>query len=321
MLRMLPKVSVCVITYNHEAHIRQCLDNIISQKVNFEFEIIIGEDKSTDRTGEIVLEYQQKYPNLITVVSPPQNQGLWANVDRAFRACTGEYLTVIDGDDYWTSNEKLQKQVNFLDGHTEYAMCFHRVEIKNEGVDRNLGIESFADGMEFSIRDVILKNWFIVGLGLMIRRVALPPLPAWTKDILSLDIAIQLMVATTGNIGYISETFGVYRLHANGISVINWEGKINEDLFAHIELFKRFNEFTEGKYWPIVKIRLHRHYRELMQVNKVTSKVYIHAVRSIYALGPDVYVPMIKHWIVVHLVPVALYKIYKGEKLQNANLG
>src|SRR4030067_128381 len=116
------KVSVIVITYNHEEFICQSLDSILMQDVNFEYEIVIGEDCSTDKTRDILLDYQKNYPDKIRLILSEKNRGLIANFVQTYKSCSGEYIATIDGDDYWTSSQKLQKQVDFLDNNLDYAM-------------------------------------------------------------------------------------------------------------------------------------------------------------------------------------------------------
>ena len=123
------KVSVLVMTYNHEKFIRQALDSVLMQETNFEYEILISEDCSTDRTRAIVLEFQQAHPEKVQLLLSTQNIHSNEIVVRGIRAAQGEYIALLDGDDYWTSPLKLQKQVDFLDSHPECSMCFHNARI------------------------------------------------------------------------------------------------------------------------------------------------------------------------------------------------
>jgi glycosyltransferase involved in cell wall biosynthesis len=124
-----PKVSVSLLAYNHGSFIAQALDSILSQQVNFDYEIVIGEDCSQDNTREIVLSYQKNNPDKIRIFlsKKPLNDRKSGrlNLVRNLKACRGEYVALLDGDDYWSSPFKLQKQVDFLDSHPKYAICFH----------------------------------------------------------------------------------------------------------------------------------------------------------------------------------------------------
>lgn len=115
------KLSVCVITYNHATYIRQCIDSIINQNCNFDYEIIIGDDCSTDKTQEILLDCYKSYPNLIRLLFNNKNIGISDNYRQVLETARGEYIALCEGDDYWTDSLKLRKQVDFLDSHRNYG--------------------------------------------------------------------------------------------------------------------------------------------------------------------------------------------------------
>ena len=129
-----PLVSVCVITYNHGKYIRQCLDGILMQKVNFPYEILIHDDASPDDTADIIREYWEKYPTVIKPILQTENQysqGFMPskfNFDRA----KAKYIAQCEGDDYWTDDGKLQMQVDFLEENSEYVETGHNIRILNE---------------------------------------------------------------------------------------------------------------------------------------------------------------------------------------------
>lgn len=144
-----PLVSVCVITYNHGKYIRQCLDGILMQKVNFPYEILIHDDASPDDTADIIREYWEKYPTVIKPILQTENQyskGVDVcrfNFDRA----KAKYIAQCEGDDYWTDDGKLQMQVDFLEEHGEYVACVHRVKvIDGEGNDIRTQNSQFTSG-------------------------------------------------------------------------------------------------------------------------------------------------------------------------------
>ena len=126
---MEPLVSIEIITYNHAPFIRQCIEGVLMQKTTFPYELVIGEDCSTDGTREIVLDYAQKYPEIIRVITSESNVGAFENEKRAYFACRGKYIAICEGDDYWTDPDKLQKQVDFLEEHPDYSMCCHASKI------------------------------------------------------------------------------------------------------------------------------------------------------------------------------------------------
>ena len=126
-------VSIFCPTYNHEKYIKKCLDGFVFQKTNFKFEALVFDDCSTDNTRQIIKEYAAKYPDIIKPILPQknivQNEGWWALNMTAFEKVRGKYYIICEGDDYFTDENKLQKQVDFLENNPSYAGCFHPVEI------------------------------------------------------------------------------------------------------------------------------------------------------------------------------------------------
>jgi glycosyltransferase involved in cell wall biosynthesis len=124
-----PLVSVKMITYNHAPFIAQAIEGVLQQKTNFPFELLIGEDCSTDGTREIVFDYQKKYPDIIRVVTSDKNVGMKKNGLRTLRACQGKYVAFCEGDDYWQSPFKLQKQADYLESHPECGMVYSNYDV------------------------------------------------------------------------------------------------------------------------------------------------------------------------------------------------
>ena len=134
-LRMLPDkplVSVIVVAYNHERYIREALDSIVIQQVDFDYEVLALDDCSTDLTPLILKEYAKKYPNLFYLILHEKNIGVMNSVRDVKRMCRGKYIAVLEGDDFWTDPLKLQKQVDFMESHSEYSACAHEIEFVDE---------------------------------------------------------------------------------------------------------------------------------------------------------------------------------------------
>ena len=128
------KVSVLMVTYNHEAFIGQAIESALAQETNFDYEIVIGEDCSTDQTQEIAQEFQQRYPDRIRLLLRKNNLGGGGkeNFVKTYQACQGKYIAMLEGDDYWTSPHKLQTQVDFLESHPHFSLSSHNVFIHYE---------------------------------------------------------------------------------------------------------------------------------------------------------------------------------------------
>jgi glycosyltransferase involved in cell wall biosynthesis len=123
------KVSVIVMIHNHEGFIEKALDSVLMQQTAFDYEILVSEDFSTDGTREIVLGYQRRFPEKFRLLLSEKNIRSNAVVTRCINAARAEYVALLDGDDYWTIPDKLQKQADFLDRHPECSMCFHNAQV------------------------------------------------------------------------------------------------------------------------------------------------------------------------------------------------
>ena len=118
---MTPLVSVAVLTYNSEGTIRQCIDSILMQETDFDYEIVVGDDCSIDGTQDVLREYKNCHPDKFTLLLNERNEGISKNYQRVLTHCRGEYVALCEGDDYWTDECKLRKQVAFLESHVEYG--------------------------------------------------------------------------------------------------------------------------------------------------------------------------------------------------------
>lgn len=122
-----PMVSVAIVTYNHEHYIAAAIDSVLMQKTRFKYEVLIADDASTDQTPLIIDKYQRLYPEIITVFHRKTNMGAGRNGDVLHGACRGKYIATLDGDDYWSYDLKLQKQVDYLEKHKKAVAVAHNV--------------------------------------------------------------------------------------------------------------------------------------------------------------------------------------------------
>lgn len=215
---MQPLVSICMITYNHEKYIAQAIESVLMQETDFDFELVIGEDCSTDRTREVVMSYKERYPDRIHLLLPPENMGVQENFAATIQACGGKYLAFLEGDDYWTSRKKLQRQVDFLERHPASSICFHNVTVffDETSGDKKLYSLPYSSPNEIStILDIINEN-IIPTCSVMYVRGTLPDIPEWTKKYWMMDWPLHLLVATKGDIGFIDIPMAAYRRHSDG---------------------------------------------------------------------------------------------------------
>jgi len=217
-----PKVSVSIITYNHEKYLAECLESIVTQKCDFDFEVIVGEDCSTDGTRKVLKEYVEKYPHIIKPIYQEKNVGHYQNFVDVINQCTGEYIANIDGDDCMLPG-KLQKQVDFLDKHPECAVVFHNLRfigelITTEAYNNPLDEESCIVDMD-GLVEKGLAHWG--NASKMYRRSSYPPEGTLRELKCIGDQHLHLQNARTGKVAYISEVLGLYRKHSGGLSQVN----------------------------------------------------------------------------------------------------
>lgn len=273
-----PKLSVCLITYNHEGFIRQTWEGILMQQCNFDFEIVVGLDKGTDRTEQILKECIEKSPRPVKLLSTEQNLGMVDNWMRTLFACEGEYVAILEGDDYWTDPTKLQKQVDLLDRHPDYAFAFHDVNVQYDNTAETQPLAGVRNKSVFELEDIILNPWFIPTCSVVYRNKFLPRFPKWLASKKLIDIPVEMLLASQGAIGYIGERLATYRIHTGGVSHIQWSGKEKVFEFSTIPVFKAFDKFTNGKYRQLIRKRLEKDYLQLMKKNTFLSIYYLRAL-------------------------------------------
>ncbi len=151
------KVSVVIATYNQERFLPHTLESVVKQKVDFDFEVLVGDDCSSDKTAEIITEYAKKYPDIIIPIIREKNLGMAGNIKDLMMRAKGEYIAFIEGDDYWLDENKLQIQVDFLDANPDYIAVFSKCVIVDENENRLPEIEKWSgfkkEGGEYSIKD------------------------------------------------------------------------------------------------------------------------------------------------------------------------
>jgi len=256
----LPKVTVLVITYNHIKFIVQALDSVLIQQVNFDYEILISEDCSTDGTRELVINYQQRFPEKIRLILSQENIHSNQVVARGIHAARGQYIALLDGDDYWTSPKKLQKQVDFLDQHPECSMCFHNVLAFYENSDQETWNWNSERQKVFSTLEDIWKGNFIATCSTMFRRGLFGEVPTWYDDFFPItDWPLHILNAEHGLIGYIPDVMGAYRHHSGGLySIFDETARLEKIL----NFYKKINISFDFKYDSIVKAALSNYFYE-----------------------------------------------------------
>lgn len=236
------KVSVLIITYNHESFISKAVESALIQRTDFDFEIVIGDDCSTDRTREIVIALQREYPDRIRLLLPERNQGSLGKVNfvQTLGACRGEYVAILEGDDYWTSGDKLQRQVDVLDERPDCVVCFHNVEMRFERATRHVPSRMCCSANQKIVSTIedILKINFIPFCSTMFRRGLVHDLPTWFFQLAMGDWPLHVLNAQHGKIAYIPENMATYRIHSGGM----WSTKSQ---VSNIEEFLKFYDYLD----------------------------------------------------------------------------
>ena len=260
-----PLVSIRCLSFNHGKYIRNALDGFLMQKTNFPFEIVIHDDASTDETEHIIREYEKKYPNIIFPIYEKENQYSKGNIkvfrqelDAKFR---GKYVAWCEGDDYWFDEEKLQRQVDFMENNPEYSFCYHPVNyIKEDGTI--VGNDSrFIKDCDVSTEQIVSKGGlFCASCSLLCRTKDFVKWPKFREMSDIGDYPLQIHLSLSGKVRYINRVMGCYRLAIAGSWTVTVNGN-KDKLIKHFENEKgwlsELNNYTEGKYkeeirWHIV---------------------------------------------------------------------
>jgi glycosyltransferase involved in cell wall biosynthesis len=250
------KVSVLIITYNHEKYIAQAVESALHQEVNFPYEIVIGEDCSTDHTRNILKDLSTANPERIRLFLR-QNKGGGlpgkSNFVETLKACQGQYVALLDGDDYWTDVRKLRKQVDFLDTNPDFAVSFHNVKVSYEDECQEPWNYCSTNQKEISTLEDLLDRNFIATSSTVFRRDRLGELPGWFSELKTGDWALHILNARNGKVGYINEVMSVYRIHQAGY----WSKQDTiQSTLDEIAMFKVLLKYLPRKYKGQVKSHL-----------------------------------------------------------------
>ena len=210
-----------MITYNHERFIAQALDSVLEQQTTFPYEIVIGDDCSTDATGEILRAYHGKYPDRIRLLVRDKNLGMMGNFMDTFHECRGEFIALLEGDDYWTSSDKLQQQVELLEKHPECSGSFHNVRVVHDGAPEKetLFHERPLAKRFFDLNDIVSAH-FIPTCSTLFRAGLYPGLPDWFREMPMGDWPLHILNAEHGSYAYLDTVMASYRVHGGGV----WSG-------------------------------------------------------------------------------------------------
>jgi glycosyltransferase involved in cell wall biosynthesis len=252
---MKPLVSISCITYNHEDYIVDAIEGFLMQKTNFDFEILIHDDASTDRTAQIIRDYQKRYPEIIKPILQTENQ-YSKGVKRIsyiynHNRSKGKYIALCEGDDYWTDEYKLQKQVDYMEQNQDCSMCFHAAKIVNSNkTDTGKVIRMFN-------KDTILpSNKLFYGAGktnatasIIYRKELLDNPPEWYFKSPVGDTPLALILSTKGHVFFMDRFMSSYRVgvpisfNSRVLAVEYKRINLRKEL---IDMLEQFNEYSNN---------------------------------------------------------------------------
>jgi glycosyltransferase involved in cell wall biosynthesis len=216
-----PKVSVLLITYNHGKYIAQAIESVLMQKTTFPVVINVIDDCSTDGSAEIVMDYAARYPGRVVACLNRKNIGskvTQKNFAKGFATLDGEYWTLLEGDDYWTSPDKLQRQVDFLEANPDFVICAHNtVKVYEDGSREPHRFLYSGKKEDCDVYDAILLRTFFHTTGVLYRNVFEGVPPRGYDNRWSCDIYIYISHAAHGKIHHIDADMAVYRAHGSGL--------------------------------------------------------------------------------------------------------
>lgn len=241
------KLSILIITYNHEKYIKRAIESVMIQKFFYDYEIIIADDCSQDNTIKIVNEYKNIFGDKIKVFTNLRNLGITKNYEQAFAKCNGDFIAVLEGDDYWISDMKLKLQMEFLINHPECSMVFNKI-IAAFPNNLNIPIQQFPDNVPyllFSTSDLIKNNFIQNFSGCMYRANAIRNINSSLYELLVYDWMINIVVSQYGLIGYIPKAMSVHPVLDSGA----WSSKSEmQQLNIVLNCIDQYNSFLKYKY-------------------------------------------------------------------------
>lgn len=283
-------VSICCLTYNHGQYIRECLNGFLMQKVNFDFEILIHDDASTDNTADIIREYETRYPDIIKPIYQTENQyskGVKPSLKFNFPRARGKYIAMCEGDDYWTDPFKIQKQVDILENDKSLSSCFHDAEVifDNGTVPFSKNYKNFIKE-RYDLADALKSIWLIPTASLVFRSSI--KIPEIVEELKVGDFALICSILSQGKAQFINEIMCCY-IKNNPTSFTNSKFILdNIDIKSdHIKFLVWFNRYTNYKNSNEIESRIFsdldeiKNYKASFMLSK--GYRYFYKVRSLLA--------------------------------------
>lgn len=239
-----PLVSVYTLAYRHEKFIAQAIEGVIAQQRDFPIELIIGEDCSPDRTREIALDYQRRFPHLIRILTAKGNVGSHANTRRCQSATRGSYIAICEGDDYWCDPTKLARQMAIFRAHPECTLVFHAAAyIDNETGNQTRTSRQSLFSRILSTEEVILGDGGLMPTAsILVRREIAFDSPAWCRQAPVGDYPLALRAALSGKVAYLDRIMSVYRTNVPH----SWTKRYVPDITSRMQYARQIEAMFSG---------------------------------------------------------------------------
>lgn len=243
------KVSVVCMTYNHEKYIAETIESFLMQQTDFEYEILIHDDASTDRTQEIIRQYEKKFPDIIKPIYQTENQ-FSQNVVVEYinhKRAQGKFIAFCEGDDFWTDPYKLQKQVDYLEHHPETSMCIHAAKRVNAETKRKIAsIRPFKESRVMTVEEVIEGGGdFFATNSMIYSKEKLEIWPDFYINAIVGDYPMVIFGALQGDFYYMDEDMSSYRISSEGSWTQREFSTIEKKKKHYAEIARTLDEIDE----------------------------------------------------------------------------
>lgn len=289
------KVSIICSVFNHGKYIRRCLEGFVSQKTDFNYEVLIHDDASTDNSAQVIREFEEKYPEIIKPIYQTENQfskKIPINITYQFPRVKGKYIAICEGDDYWIDEYKLQKQVDYMDAHPDCTFCFtngYIEDISDNGKMRDFipyNSEDAAvytgESREYTLYDMN-EMTFVPTASYLMPTETLNRIIPWTRERCpTADLRWRLYATACGYAYYLNDKTCVYRQNVSGSAMTTWKSYDRRQAYSHnekiVNMILKLDELFDGKYQ-----------REVEKLAYPYIRGMIFSASSFKALKPDMH--------------------------------
>ena len=302
------EVSICCITYNQEKYIRQAIESFLNQKTNFNYEVVIHDDASTDNTVNILKEYKEKYPEKIVLILETENQ--YAKnpnsvLEIVFKKARGKYIALCEGDDYYCDENKISNQYQIMKTG-KYSLCSHNTQVVDENKKPIEVISPYQKNV-ITISDFLKTRKSMHTSSLFFAKKDILNLPQYFKDSLVGDLPLKLDLLSKGNCYHINEVYSCYRFYVPN----SWNTKQqknnsikSQNFISEINTYKKFNKETNYKYDQEVNDRIKliefNYYKDMNNLQKIKNIKYYDLYKKL----------KYKEKVKLYIKQTILYKIY-----------